>query len=328
MNARPSNAASTPVLLDVAESMLKARPLRSWEDRHNDAVRLRFSELFRSWHAEWIPAQETSPAEADIQVQELDGAVPLASGDTARWSFVAPSHRTRRRSPDFSSSSRDGHDAAQTAIRAIADRMFAFEADTSTASAQEPQAVALAVARAAWEDWLRRIHALFPGLGIEAKEPAGSERAGTSSNSWSGALCVRWPWCGGSWNLDLPHDAVAVLLGHAAGSASPPRTYPPQLSRVPIDQALSDHRVALRVMLEGTELNLGQLQGLQLGDVLPLAHSLDAPAQVVGTDGAPVCDAWLGQSEGHIAIELAALTSATVAGESLSNTHPSKGRNL
>ncbi|QGW82255.1 FliM/FliN family flagellar motor switch protein [Variovorax paradoxus] len=328
MNARPSNAVSIPVLLGVAESMRKARPLRNWQDQHKDAVRVRFSELFRSWHAEWIPARETSPAEADIQVQEPDGSVPLAPGDIACWSFAAPAHRTRRRSPDAPSSSRDGHDTAQAAIRAIADRMFAFDADTSTASSQEPQTVALAVARAAWEDWLQRFHALFPGLGIEAKEPAGSERASTPSNPWSGALCVRWPWCGGSWHLDLPHGAVAVLLGHAAGSASPPRTYPPQMPRVPLAQALSGQRVALRVMLEGTELNLGQLQGLQLGDVLPLAHALDAPAQVAGTDGAPVCHGWLGQSEGRIAVELGAPTSSTAVAAPLSNTHPSKERNL
>jgi hypothetical protein len=328
MNAMPSNAVSTPVLLGVAESMRKARPLCSWQDQQKEAVRLRFSELFHAWHAEWIPAQEASPAEADIQVQELGGGVPLASGDIACWSFIAPLHRTRRRNLDFLSSLREGHDTAQAAIRAIADRMFALDADSSTASAQEPQAVALAVARAAWEDWLQRIHALFPGLGIEAKEPAGSERASTPSNSWSGALCVRWPWCGGSWSLDLPHGAVAVLVGHATGSGSPPRTYPHKLSRVPLDQALSGQRVALRVMLEGTELNLGQLQGLQLGDVLPLAHALDAPAQVVGTDGAPVCHGWLGQSEGRIAVELGAPTSSTAVAEPLSNTHLSKGRNL
>ncbi|MNY57134.1 Surface presentation of antigens (SPOA) [compost metagenome] len=59
------------------------------------------------------------------------------------------------------------------------------------------------------------------------------------------------------------------------------------------------------MLLDGAELNLGQLQGLRIDDVVPLAHRLDTPARVVGPDGAPVCEGWLGQSNGRIAIELA-----------------------
>lgn len=323
-----SSPVSVPgsALLGVVESMHQARPLHHWNDRQKEAVRQRLASLLGGWHSEWIPAREEALAEPGIQVGESDsGTVPTSEGMVC-WSFAGPSGQVASRSLEPFPSLDEGDKAAQAAIRAIATRMFTFDETVNSGATREPSRMALVVARAAWDDWLRRIQSGFPGFVMAAQGQPGTGGTGTSFSPWSGALHASWPWLGGSWHLELPHDAVTVLLGDVAETATRPRAGSQKLPRVRLDQALSGLPVALRVMLEGTELNLGQLQGLQVGDVVPLEHLLDAPARLVAADGAPVCHGWLGQRAGRIAVELAMLTSSTAVAEPLLNTHPSKGK--
>lgn len=319
MNVLASHAPSGSALLDPIESALEARPLRSWRDAQKEAVRQHFAALHGDWSAEWMPAREGASTASEVRVSEPDGTMVLAAEDTACWSFADPSRR---------GTSARNLDAAQASIRAIADRMFAFDMGTTTGLAQEPARIAPAVARAAWADWLQRIDALLNGFSLTSQEPSAMQGTGVTSGAWSGVLYVRWSWCGGTWSLGLPHDAIAALLGSQAASKPVPlRPDPKSPPKERLDRALADQRLALRVMLEGVELNLGQLQELRLHDVVPLAHALNAPAHVVSADGSPVCEGWLGQSEGRIAVELAVPVPAPAAAMApLSNTYSSKGK--
>jgi len=316
-------------LLDLAESMRRARPLRSWQGAQKEALRLRLAALHRAWGDEWLPARQDSlAAEPEIHVDEPGRTTGLvASEDTACWTFTAAERRVPASLPAFETAAAASSDASIAALRAIAGRMFASEAGGAPMSAQGPGKIATVVARAAWADWLRRIEALLAGFGLEPQQTESSREANAFSNPWSGALSVHWPWCGGVWRLGLPHGAVAALLGsEPAAARAPLHSGEHLLPKEPLDRALADRRVALRVMLKGAELNLGQLQELRVDDVVPLEHLLDAPAQVVGADGARVCDGWLGQSDGRIAIELAVSASSAAGSGLRMNTQQSKER--
>lgn len=292
-------------LLDLSESMRKARPLRSWQADQREELRLRLAALHRAWSDEWLPARPDSLMEPQIHVDQFGSTMDMTSEDTACWAFAGTEYREPANLPSFESAPAAGQDAPLAALRAIASRMFAFDVGGWAVSAQGPAKIAAVVARAAWTDWLRRIEVLLAGFSLEPQQSEGSRAASSLSDPWSGALSVRWPWCGGIWQLGLPHGAVVALLGSESAAKPPPQSSANALPKEPLDQALASRRVTLRVMLEGTELNLGQLQELRVDDVVPLEHLLDAPAQVVGADGGRVCDGWLGQSDGRMAIELA-----------------------
>jgi len=319
MNAVSSRSAAASALLDPTESMLKARPLRSWKAAQKEALRTLFVALHRDWSAEWSPVREAAPVQADVEVTEPDGTMVLAADGRACWFFAeAPRHAgaIRARGPDALSRS-NSRDASQAALQALADHMFAFDLAASGTAPVAP-VIAPAVVRAAWADWLQRLGVLLAGFALEPQQSRDAHGTNAPSDPWSGVLCVRWTWCGGVWSLGLPHAVVAALLGNQPPTKSAPTALAPKLPKARLDQALAEERVALRVMLDGVELNLGQLQELRLDDVVPLEHLLDSPALVVGTDGTPVCHGWLGQSDGRIAVELAVPVALNP------NTHPSK----
>ncbi len=291
-------------LLDPAESSRRARPLRHWSKARRELVRSQFAAIHRAWCADWLPADEPASRDVDILLSESDADMKPVSEDAVGWSFVDTLAVT-------------GGDAA---MRAVARAMFAADV-TTTAPGREGSTISGSVVRAAWNDWLHRI-ASSPALaGSELGEsPLLSDASAGSARPWTGALWLRWRWCGGVWRLGLPHRAVAALGGietakstAQAASASAP---------IPLEQALARERIALRVMLAEAELNLGQLQALRPGDVIPLEHPLDAPLKVAAADGASLCDGWLGQRRGLIAVEMA----RTVARPSSNHSVKEKNR--
>ena len=68
--------------------------------------------------------------------------------------------------------------------------------------------------------------------------------------------------------------------------------------------ALADRKVSLRIELSSCELDLGCLEGLHVGDIVPLAHSLDAPLRVSTAQGTRICEGYLGRQAGVKVIEL------------------------
>lgn len=326
MNALSFCNPGASALLDLTESALKARPLRSWGAAQKEVVRRCFAAIHRDWSAEWIPLNEVLSASVDVDVLEPEGTMALAADGIAYWSFAEGSRHASAAGPV--TPSLGSREKPEAILQAIAYRMFSFDI-TQADSAPVAPTIAPAVVRAAWADWLQRMGRALAGCALEPQQSARPQEMNAPPDSWLGALCVRLAWCGGVWSLGLPHAVVAALLGGEATMPSAGLTAP-RLPKVRLDQALAGQRVALRVMLDGAELNLGQLQELRLDDVVALQHALDSPALVMGTDGIPLCNAWLGQSEGHIAVELAVpvFTQAFVAKAAapVQNTHSSKDK--
>lgn len=306
-------------LLDADASMRYARTLRSWSQAHRADLSSRFAALVDAWSQEWLPVR-TDVVAARVDVLEPDGIWGLESSETACWAFDpvrrAGDARANLSGPQGTSATQT--DATLPAIRALGERMFAAEdgsANLSSASSQfkasltTPGGIGLAgtLARAAWSDWMNRLGVFLQDRPLQAR--AGLDTA--VARPWCGALFIRAAWCGGEWTLALPWEAVAGVLGddskHPVGASA--TTAHSRQPKIRLDSVLSDHRVTLHVMLEGAQLDLGQIQGLRVGDVIPLEHRLDAAARVLGTDGEHICDGWLGQSEGHLAVELAAMPS-------------------
>lgn len=103
--------------------------------------------------------------------------------------------------------------------------------------------------------------------------------------------------------------ACTVVLGEAqlrlllpAGEQRSVRTS--TLPLVPLRQALSGVAVPLQVELCRTELTLGYLRTLAVGDVLALPAALDHPLRVSGPGDRKVCEAHLGAVDGQRAVEL------------------------
>jgi len=72
-------------------------------------------------------------------------------------------------------------------------------------------------------------------------------------------------------------------------------------------QAIAPLPVGLRVVAGWAELELGELRGLEVGDVITLDARLERPMRVeLGASGAPVCSARLGLREGRRAASLTA----------------------
>jgi Flagellar motor switch protein len=121
---------------------------------------------------------------------------------------------------------------------------------------------------------------------------------------WSG--CVLLSLASGqlSHSLLLNAQCVRALL-----RLQPNPTRAPERARqapivVSVEQALADHKLQIQVELTGCELDLGTLQGLRVGDIVPLPHSLDEPLLVSTPACGAFCTGFLGRQAGSKAIEL------------------------
>lgn len=275
------SAATSCALLDPVSSARRARPLHHWPKARQEAVRVHFAEIHRAWCADWLPASGTA-ASSDSAVWLSDSVAETAfvpEGTTIFWSFVDASVVT----------------TGCAAVHAIARAMFGSDA------VRDVPGIANGAARAAWNDWLRRLAAL-PVPEASGLQEVAPPKGGVAARPWSGALWLRWCWCGGLWRLALPHEVVAAWASGESAKPAPPALADPSITR--LDQALARERITLRTVLGGAELTLGQLQSLRIGDVIPLAHRLDAPLNVVTAEGAALCEGWLGQRQGRVAIEM------------------------
>jgi hypothetical protein len=122
---------------------------------------------------------------------------------------------------------------------------------------------------------------------------------------WSGSLLI---------SATLPgRSAIAVLLNRATVRSvlaredrptEPRKPQPPRAALHPLTQALAGRRLLLRVGLSSCELDIGTLESLRVGDIVPLPHSLDTPLAVSNMQGVQVCTGFLGCQDGVKAIEL------------------------
>ncbi|BFO56017.1 FliM/FliN family flagellar motor switch protein [Acidovorax sacchari] len=267
MDARTDRPPQAGEWLSPEASRTQARPLRAWSAARQAVVRDACQAAYGAWCRDW------GLVEAPVQVVEAAMA-PGALGCAA-------------------------------ASQVLRGWLFG---DAPASGAAEGPDMAADIAAQAWS----ALQSALAGLAPEARE---SRDAAEAPAAWSGALAVLFPWGGKSWAWRLDGDCVQALLGRheppssgcAARTGQGPAT--PRAALAPLDQALRGHRVAMHIHLQPLTLSLGQLQSLAVGDVIALDHPLAAPAAARLSAGGrepakPLCAAWLGQSGGHLAVEL------------------------
>jgi hypothetical protein len=127
-------------------------------------------------------------------------------------------------------------------------------------------------------------------------------------DAWSGALQASLPWGVALW---LDADAVAKVLQAQLRPAQKPASLPPVESLL---EAMAPQLLQLQVHLADVELELGEVQGLRVGDVVRVNHSLHAPLQVREPQGSVLFNASLARNGGRRAVELEPLARAGSSG--------------
>jgi hypothetical protein len=172
-------------------------------------------------------------------------------------------------------------------------------------SANRGESVAEGVAVLAWHELQQAVEVAVAGA-----SPSAGIRG--EASPWSGTVRI---------DLEIEGLAGQVRIGAwvdaacaAAWCAEPRHATKVAAARAlltPVAAAVSSRAVRLAVQLEPVELDLGSLQTLSVGDVLPLPHRLDEPLHVTVEFGAASrstswCRAYLAQRDGRFVAELAA----------------------
>jgi hypothetical protein len=136
---------------------------------------------------------------------------------------------------------------------------------------------------------------------VSAAPPAADAKA------WSGAVSIECR-IQGVQMLDLKLHLRQDAWPRASQQGKPG----PQGGLNSLAAQLADQPVAVRACMADVTMSLGELMGLQLGDVLVTPQRLDAPLAIEagqGGDGAsPLFSGWLAQRSGHMAVSLAPAT--------------------
>jgi flagellar motor switch/type III secretory pathway protein FliN len=312
---------SSRSLLSLAESAISARPLRS--RRAADAADLDRSvrAVARQWHEAWglpwpdVDAQSTALPDLP-PCQALSEALAKPEIAALRWQPV-----TAQDPVELWWALLHSHDRASLPAALLVEALFQAPPASFTRMATLPrQGMAEQVAETAWRDWQARLEVLF-AMQPAFEDPSGSVRPGELprevSLPWSGAAAIALPWCGQVLML-AASDGLLRRRAEGQGTASSLSTGSHRIG--PSDpagaralvrplQALSAQRVRLDVLLAATEVDLGMLTGLQVGDILRTVHPLDEPliVNIAGTDpqaGTRLCGGFLGQQSGGRAVEL------------------------
>lgn len=260
-----------------------AQPLLAWSTAQQRCLQDLLHKLLIDWQTAW----STGGAVADVTI----GIPATGSEERVLWSLEGV----------------PAQQAEATARRALEATLFGSEVHAPAPVGAAP-VIALEVAQAAWSDWQQRLQAaLGTSPALSTDDLPDSHGTGTVAPIWSGALCAKLPWCGTSWSLQLPGPVVQRLLRSAGAAASAPSGAAVSSPLVDLASALHAQALTLHARLSDVTLTLGELEQLAIGDVVRLPQRLDAPLQLMGPRDEPLCEAWLGQQSGRVALELAPL---------------------
>jgi hypothetical protein len=157
---------------------------------------------------------------------------------------------------------------------------------------------ARSVVAAAFSDLRSAMAAALKLVPADADLPAEHPATG----AWCGCVAVELPLAGHPLRMMLNASCVAAIVPPAATVGTPGGMAMADL--VAPAAAMSGQVVTLKVELAACELDIGTLQSLRVGDVLPLSHALDAPARVLAAGDQHLCDAYLGKHGSRKAAEL------------------------
>ena len=262
-----------------------ARPLAWWTPAQLDAVASPAAQAWSAWLRDWVGGAHTGAVTSECaQAHERPERqasvwVPLGRrGGAAAWIDT-----------------RGGPEAD------VLDEIFG--ADAGGGARQHGQeGIAHSVAARAWAALAENLRG---ALALDAAEDALGPDA-LCFKPWSGAVLVSARYSGRlPRTLLLNAECVRALLASQGDDPAATRRPPaPRETMVPLAQALAARKLPIRIELSPCELDLGSLQGLRVGDIIPLSHSLDAPLFVSTAQDVPVCGGFLGRQAGFKAIEL------------------------
>jgi len=129
---------------------------------------------------------------------------------------------------------------------------------------------------------------------------------------WSGGavltLELKHGPCTATWHIALDASRVGGLVDSGFDTAAPDHPMP----LASVASALQGSVLRVQLLMNEVELSVGQLQSLQVDDLIVIPHSIDQPLNVAiepATSATPrltLCHAHLGTRNGHLAMELLA----------------------
>ncbi|OWQ46378.1 hypothetical protein CDL60_12900 [Roseateles noduli] len=306
MRATPSTPVARTTTPDtILTDPAAARALRWWSAGALTTLSQRLDGCLRAWTARWdLTLEDLALSNAQ---QRPDGA-PTGPDAWHGWLGQAGSGLPWIWTGATSAGSHGVHAVhgplgqGETLAQSVGRAMFGRAADGSIAY----EAAQLATDELGDELSRRFGHALHGSAGRSMPPRVAA---------WSGSVIARLDLRGAEtltlWLL-LDGDSAATLLRDLPrpGAAA---ALPPLQSTV--TAAIAAHTAALRVELAPVVIDLGTLQSLRVGDVLPLPHRLERPLELRAPDDARIaCLGYLGARDGHRAVELLPTSDTPVSG--------------
>lgn len=259
-----------------------ARPFRAFHPNQLEALSTALTQAFADWHAAW----GLGAPEGAIDCQPATGeCVSTGAWEAAATRGIAIAAWLRALTPL----------GPRLAARLFS--RYGHETPISTAVVGE-------CAR----DLFRR---LVTEVGLETASSANAPSLHHGA-CFSGSILATVP---------SPCGCAVLIAGDAVQawceSKRPAlRTATAAKARLPLAdavEALACRTVTLQLRLQGCELDLGSIQGLQVGDVVRLQHGLAAPAHLVDAGGTRLFDAYLGRQGTSKAVEFVKASDALVS---------------
>ncbi|MBC3911118.1 FliM/FliN family flagellar motor switch protein [Undibacterium umbellatum] len=269
--------------------------MRWWVAAQLDLISKKIDMVNADWSKDWLATGEShsvlaSLASASTKKQETSAGWRQVSGEGAQvfWMQTPPRH-----------------------LEHLQDALFSAS-ESAPVSSKSRGATGKHVASLAWEEYLSKLTELLSRA--KAEMTAGTPPQNLYK-SWSGAVQLEIQWCGVKMVLVLNQACVEQLLG-TDGLAEDENKRKltrkvPSSKLQSIVQAVQDKKIRIRVELSPCDIELGNLQHIQVGDVIPLPHGLEQPLQVRFANGDALCLAFLGRRSNKKAIEVLAPSSAT-----------------
>lgn len=255
-----------------------AKPLIVWNSVQLQLLQERLEAQLQHWSDDWLGEQRIT----SVQVAEDVCSVHDHAPKTIRWSL-----------PSVKAEFAEAKVLAGLGVALFGELHVHGEAHTPIANA---------TVLAAWMDWQDRLESLFT---MPLSLHASIDTEGAQAH-WDGNLRAEFVWCGIAWWLHLPCCTIHAFLlacgGLPATSGQGTQTSP----LISLAQAIAPQKIGLYAELHPVTITLKELESLAIDDLVVLPHELNHPLMVLDSMSQPLCEAWLGQHAGHIALELIA----------------------
>ena len=293
--------------------MAACRPLRWWTSEQQALVVGALQRVLVAWESDWglQPVRPVADVVHCALACEWKGPQPAAA---TRWNPVPPTAsgsaglqawwQLPARRPSGAAVG-----DAQEPVTILVQAIFGGSSDAPSHSLADAVAdVAADTAKAAWNDLWQSIDQIqHPAARSQTASRAAVESpalqpAPAWCAPWSGAVVVTLDWCGRDLHLLIGGEAIEIFL-QGQRAITPPAVAPPA-PVVPVWDAVSGLAASVRAELEPVQLSLGAVKALRVGDVIELSHALDMPLLARTATGELLCEAFLGRTGEHRAIEL------------------------